>query len=461
MTLEETAFALKSVGDLNGSGKKIVTGVQTDSRLVKPGDLFICLSGKRLDGHHFADQAVQNGAVAVVSHHPMSQSGAAVLLVQDTLIALGSLGRYWRIKKGKTVLAITGSAGKTTTKEMLYHILGREPSVGKNFRNWNNQIGLPLSILRFSGNEDLWILELGINTPGDMDELGAIACPDQAVILNVGPCHLQGLETIEGVARSKARLLDHLQGPKTAFICRDYPLLEKEVLSRPQIKPIWFSCHARPSHYRLQHLSGNQFQITEADLTLSFESRPGWEQYCENIGAAWAAARQWGMAPEQIIQKLLDFRLPEQRFSVSTCGSWTVVDDTYNANPMSMERAINSARSLAGKKNLLLVIGDMAELGTYETQAHHDLGREISKTGCQGLFFYGRNAETVRSALNNGQQSNFFVIHDCQSFKRALKSLNCSGGVVLFKGSRSIGMEKYVACFREWAGPGDVQPENT
>jgi UDP-N-acetylmuramoyl-tripeptide--D-alanyl-D-alanine ligase len=457
MTLEEISLALKSVGDLNGSEKLSVTSIQTDSRLVKPGDLFVCLCGEKMDGHNFADQAAKKGAAAVVSHHPMITSGTLVLLVEDTLRALGRLARYWRMKKGKRVIAITGSAGKTTTKEMLSNVLGLGHKVGKNYKNWNNQIGLPLSILKFSGEEDFWVLELGINNPSDMDELGEIACPDLAVILNIGPCHLQGLGTLEGVAKSKSKILDHLQGAKTAYVCTDYPLLEPEVKSRPEINPVWFSCMDNQASYNVKHLKSGHFQVMENKKCTTFESMPGGELYCENIGAVWAVARQQGMAPERIARGLTKFVSPAQRFSIKDMGSWTIIDDTYNANPLSMTRAVNSARVVAGSRNLFLVMGDMAELGHSEIRAHQDLGREISEVGCAGVFFHGKNAENVRAGLDNGNKKNFYEIRNPDHFKSILNRMNYPGGVVLFKGSRSQGMEKYLSCFREWYEKDDLE----
>jgi len=459
MTLEEISFALKSVGDLNGLGNTMVTCVQTDSRLVRPGDLFVCLCGRRMDGHNFAGLAAKNGAAAVVSHHPMPDFKIPVLLVEDTLRGLGRLGRYWRMKKANMVIAVTGSAGKTTTKEMLSGVLGAGHLVGKNYKNWNNQIGLPLSILKFSGEEDFWILELGINCPADMDELGEIACPDQAVILNIGPCHLQGLGTLEGVAKSKCKILDHLQGPKKAFVCRDYPLLEQELGSRPHIKPVWFSCRGNPAGFNVEYLSSGHYQVREGEESITLRSLPGAEQYCENIGAVWALARQSGMEPDQIIKGLDTVNLPEQRFSVGNLGSWTIIDDTYNANPLSMIRAVRSARNLAGQKNLYLVIGDMKELGDTEIRAHQDLGREISKMDCRAVFFHGKNAGNVKTGLDGKVRNLFYEIRSPGHFKSILDRLGCPEGVVLFKGSRSQGMEKYVSCFREW-GSGDPDHES-
>lgn len=450
LTLNEISAGLKSVGDLHGAQDTIITRVQTDSRLVSPGDLFICISGQKMDGHIFAPQAVQKGAAAIVSHVPMPDLRCPVLLVEDTVKALGRLANYWRLRKGKKVIAITGSAGKTTTKEMLAHVLGTGFTVGKNYKNWNNQIGLPLSILKMSGAEDVWVLELGINKPEDMDELAAVASPDWAVLLNVGPCHLEGLGTVQGVAASKSRMLDHMQSPARVFFVADYEFLEQEVKQRPHVEQVRLSCRDTRADYHVSFQGGTEFLIGEYGETVSIELPQVWAQYCENLVAVWAMARQWGLKHDQISAAIKGFRHPEQRFVVHDRGKWTMIDDTYNANPLSMARAVNSARELAGARDLYLVLGDMAELGNAEQHEHQELGRTVSSLQCKGIFFHGRNSDSFAQGLDEQSRSCFFEVNECDHFKAVLATINAASGVILFKGSRSSGMENYVAGFKEW-----------
>ncbi|MFN2268178.1 MAG: UDP-N-acetylmuramoyl-tripeptide--D-alanyl-D-alanine ligase, partial [Desulfonatronovibrio sp.] len=418
--------------------------------LVKSGDLFFCISGQRMDGHNFAGQAAEKGAAAIVSHKPMPEIEIPVMLVEDTIKALGRLGRCWRIKKGKKVVAVTGSAGKTTTKEMISEILGVRYLIGKNYKNWNNQLGLPLSILNFNGDEDYWVLELGINNPNDMDELAWIACPDIAVILNVGPCHLQGLGSIEGVARSKSVLLDYLTGTRKAIVSLDYPYLKDEVASKKKIVPVWFSCDRDEADYMVTYKGSDEFEVIEHGQSFSFSGSAGWSQYCENIAASWAVARDAGLDQTEIIKGLKKFSSPDQRFSISTNGAWTIIDDTYNANPLSMDRAINTARDIAEKNNLVLVLGDMAELGEDEKNVHKELGRKISKVGCKGILFQGKNAEDVLGGLDMDHKHIFYEVDNETQFITALNSLDLCDGTVLFKGSRSTRMEKYISFFKNW-----------
>ncbi|MFW5730201.1 MAG: UDP-N-acetylmuramoyl-tripeptide--D-alanyl-D-alanine ligase [Desulfonatronovibrionaceae bacterium] len=455
MTLSQASLALKSVGDLQGLEDLQLTGVQTDSRLVKPGQLFFCISGEKFDGHSFARQAVENKAAAVVVHRPMQELQVPVLLVEDTVKALGRLACFWRKQMAGTVICITGSAGKTTTKEMLAQVLGMKFKTGKNFKNWNNQVGLPLSMLLLDGDEDFWVLELGINNPWDMQELAETALPDWAVLLNVGASHLQGLGSVQGVARAKAELLDHSAGVKQAFVNQDYVLLRQEVEKR-DIEPVWFSCIEDDSDCRVQFMGRDVFLVTEKDSTLQLNLEPGWFQYCENIAAVWCLARKAGMEASEIASALKQVSLPEQRFAIYRAGNWTIIDDTYNANPISMHKAIDSAKNMAQDGPLYLVLGDMAELGPEEAEAHAGLGRKISRTKCRAVFFRGKNADLIKQKVQNS--TDFYPVSGTKDFKYTLAGLESARGTVLFKGSRSSKMEELIPVFRDWALKKEGQP---
>ncbi len=449
LKLCEAAQAVNAVGDLCGQEELIASGVQTDSRLVKPGDLFFCLQGSRFDGHCFAREAAQKKALAVVAHkHLPDLEDYPVLLVNNTLKALGRLARHWRQKCGATVIGITGSSGKTTTKEALAEVLGTRFRAGKNYRNWNNQLGLPLSMLSFSGDEDFWILELGINNPWDMDELGEILVPDAAIILNVGPCHLQGLGDVAGVAAAKARIMDHLQEEHKVFINPDYSLLHREALARPGVNAILFSCSSSESSYRVRHILEEEYILYTQGVEHAFRFPFPGKHLCENLAAVWAVAVEYGLSPEEIKTGLQKVRLPGQRMSVADRGAWTIIDDTYNANPMSMRAALEAARSMAGTRDLFLVLGDMGELGRIEEEAHRDLGRHLASMDFKALFYCGVNCANVKAGLKYFQREKVHQIEDVNSFLSAWNRLTHSGGLILFKGSRKAGMENFLRAFQ-------------
>ena len=447
--LWEAAQAVNAVGDLYGREELMASGVQTDSRLVRPGDLFFCLQGSRFDGHSFAGEAAQKKALAVVAHKPLpGLKDYPVLLVNNTLKALGRLARSWRQKCGATVIGITGSSGKTTTKEMLAEVMGTRYRTGKNYRNWNNQLGLPLSMLSFSGDEDFWILELGINNPWDMDELGEILVPDAAIILNVGPCHLQGLGDVAGVASAKAGIMDHLQEEHKVFINQDYSLLHRETLARPGVNTISFSCSSEEASYRVRHVYKEEYILYTRDVEYAFSFPFPGKHLCENLAAVWAAALEYGLSSEEIRTGLQKVVLPGQRMSVADKGAWTIIDDTYNANPMSMKAALETARSLAGTRDLFLVLGDMGELGRIEEEAHRDLGRHLASMDFKALFYCGMNCASVKAGLKDFQKEKVHHIEDVNSFLSAWNRLTHSGGLILFKGSRKNRMENFLRAFQ-------------
>ena len=199
----------------------MVTNIATDSRCVRAGSLFSCIRGERVDGHDFIHQAVYNGAVAIIAEKPVEACGVPVLLVPDTIRALGQLAQLWRTRTKATVIGITGTAGKTTVKECVGGILARVGKIAKTPMNHNNQLGLACSILNTDGDETWWVMEVGISRPGDMAELGSMLRPDLALILNAGPGHAEGLSKL-GVARHKATLLEYLTPGGTALLSADY-----------------------------------------------------------------------------------------------------------------------------------------------------------------------------------------------------------------------------------------------
>ncbi len=235
LTLADVERCLSGAAE-EGHQDIALSAVQTDSRTVEKGDLFVCLDGENFDGHEFAEQAVKSGASAVVASRIIGDVGVPVVMVRDTLNALGRIAACWRDTCGAKLVAVTGTAGKTTVKEMLYAVVSQKFSAAKNYRNFNNQIGLPMSMLKADCAQDVWIMELGISEKGDMEDLAPIASPDLAIITNIGPGHLEGLGNEAGVALAKTTLLRYLRQGGSAVIGRDYPLLwdaAREIVDNP------------------------------------------------------------------------------------------------------------------------------------------------------------------------------------------------------------------------------------
>ncbi len=428
--------------------------VAIDSRKVERGAVFFCLKGQNHDSHDYAAQAVENGAaVLVVEREIVVPSGVVVLRVDDTALALRHLARYWRQQTKAVVIGITGSAGKTTCKEILRAVLSRYGRVGQTYKNWNNQIGLPLSILSFDGAEDFWLVEVGISQVQDMDELGETLLPDVAIILNAGICHSEGLGDLSAVSSAKASLLRWLLPTGVAVVCADYPELVKATLLYGK-KTVFFSGRQTDADFFTQSVrtekNGSHYELGSKNGE-SVEVFMAGQELLETLAGVFAAVNILGLDVDKgFSQGLLDFQPVADRFGVRESGGWKIIDDTYNANPLSMRQAVRTAKNLADGKNFVCVLGKMGELGEFSHDEHRRLGEELARQGVQKVFFYGEEeADCVRSGL--GEKSGIFESLSTEdAFKKRLLQLNLLAGVILFKGSRSCEMERFMRVFWEF-----------
>lgn len=461
MPLEQAALAA-GARILNPAPVNI-TGAASDNRKVLPGQMFVAVAGERADGHEFSAAAVKAGAVAVLAEHDPfgGEPLAPVLLVRNSVEALGRIGHAWRTAFRGRVVGITGTAGKTTTKELLAHILSMRGKTARSLMNLNTQIGMPISMMAADGDEAFWVMEAGISHPGDMDELGPIMEPDLAVVLNVGAGHSLGLGE-KGTAYYKARLFRHLRKGGIALASADYEDLAHEVLAiRPDA--VFFSTGARPAPYRAAYLGidnngrGN-YRLWFNDSSLDVNCALSGPYAAENIIAAAAAAHLLGLSREEIRTGVETALLPAQRFARYELPGWTVIDDTYNANPLSAGRMLEAASELAGNCDFVCVMGEMGELGDIAPAEHWELGRRISASGCTAVFWTGGYASEVKEGLELGQYHGFFaVLSGPDDFLPALESWesarkNSRKGLVLFKGSRANHMERLVNLFMKRNG---------
>jgi len=455
LTVSEVMAATQAVGDVRAHLASQVKLVTSDSREAKAGAMFCCLPGSRADGHEFAVKAADQGAVAVLAARQLPEIAdrVAVLVVPEVLNAMGLLARFWRRRTRAVVAALSGSAGKTTAKELLSAIVMRlAPSI-KNPGNYNNQLGLPLSILAAEEEHRVWVLELGISRPGDMEELGAICEPDLAVVHNIGPAHLEGLGDLEGVARAKAALFGFVRPGGVSLANSDYPELWAAAKSiREDVIPMSTKNHSAPFHCRFLGCDPNGrglyhliLQGEGMDVVLPCRG----EHLAENVLAAAAAANILGASAEQIAAGLSEAVLPSRRFDVSDLGDFTLIDDTYNANPLSMKAAIESSRKLAGERPLVLVLGEMGELGSEADLAHEELGLCIARGDCDVVFFKGDKASQVERGLKlGGFKGDFHPVETPDDFAGKFENMDVSEGTVLFKGSRSQRMEDFLDRFK-------------
>lgn len=451
LTLRDAILCLNGSVYAGPDSDRTIAAVRTDSRAVAPGDLFFCLKGERFDAHDFAAGVAEAGAIAIVASRELPGLKCPVIVVDDTEKALGRLARHWRDRfalTGGKVVAVTGTAGKTTVKELLAQTLAAVFPVAKNHKNFNNQVGLPLSILAATGQERAWVMEAGISKPHDMAELGAIIAPDLALVLNIGPAHLEGLGDLAGVARAKAALLKHVLPGGQGLCCMDYPELWAEAQAvLPGVEG--FSARDGFAKYYARFeeaLPGGRglFEVIVDGQAFWAELPACGAHFAENAAAVAGACHLLGLSPDQIASGLAGACLPDQRFCFAEAGAWCVVDDTYNANPLSMRRSIEAARLVAGEAPLVLVLGDMKELGAGAAKAHQDLGAVIKAVKPVAVFFQGEFAADVARCAEGVAVTT--VTEPAQVLAALAKMPPPADGVrgtLLVKGSRSCRMEAY------------------
>jgi UDP-N-acetylmuramoyl-tripeptide--D-alanyl-D-alanine ligase len=433
-------------------------GVSYDSRNVLPGQLFVAIRGERSDGHDYAPQAVQNGAAAVLAERdPFEGSGSVpVILVPDSVKALGSIAHACRMRFPGKVIGLTGTAGKTTTKELLASILSQGGKTARTPLNLNTQVGLPVSILAASGDERFWVLEAGISHPWDMEELGAVMEPDLAIVLNAGTGHSLGLGD-KGTAFYKTRLLRHRKPGCPALVCADYEDLVREASAFPDV--FLFSSRRSDVPFHASYAGINadghgMYSLTLPGASFDVETTLTGQYAAENIIAAAAAAHLLGLTAEDIMCGIRSAALPGQRFARREIPGWTIIDDSYNANPLSTSRMLQAASELAPQGGLVCVMGEMGELGSEASREHVALGQNIAGAGCSALFWFGGHAGEVQEGLADRGYTGYF--HHAASHAdflgafRRWKEGSSRGPlkhVILFKGSRMNRLEQIVKLF--------------
>ncbi len=431
--------------------------VSIDSRSVQPGDLFLALRGERYDGHSFVGDAVGKGAAGlVVETLPQSMPMVPVVRVEDSARALGDLAAFRRARLPRLkVVAITGSSGKTTVKEMTAAVLKPNHTILKTKGNFNNLIGLPLSLLPAGSRHEIAVLEMGMNYPGEIARLTEIARPDIACILNVQGAHLEGLKTIEGVASAKGELFEGVAAGSILVVnADDRRVLE---LGRRHANPtITFGlnpmANVRATYVRNLGEEGMAFRLHIGGERESVTIKALGRHSVQNALAAAAISHACGIDIVEICRRLAEFHAFDKRLQIIELPTGLkVVNDSYNANPASMKAALQTVRDLRGSNRVVAVLGDMLELGRQAAAAHRELGETVAGLGYDYLLTHGSFAATVAEAARKagmaaGNVRDFQEKEEISAFIRRLESL---GGVgpgdwILVKGSRSMQMETVV-----------------
>jgi UDP-N-acetylmuramoyl-tripeptide--D-alanyl-D-alanine ligase len=441
MMLSEAAAAL---GVQHVGADVQFTSVGSDSRNIVSGQLFVALKGANFDGNTFAQEALKLGAVAVLVSDATVQAEPRVA-VADTRLALGELAKYWRQKFDMPVVAVTGSNGKTTTKEMLSAILSvvtqDSASVHATYGNLNNDIGVPLTLLKIRKNHQYAVVEMGMNHLGEIDYLTHIAQPDVALINNAGIAHIGELGSRDNIAKAKGEIFAGLKADGVAVINADSDYASYWKSLNPKRKIVTFGLKkAADVSARYQELDGYaSVLLTAAGTEVSVQLNVQGEHNISNALAAATAAYALGVSLSDIGRGLASFTGVYGRLERKAgINGAVVIDDTYNANPDSMKAAINVLAKLAGKK--ILVLGDMGELGADAQNMHAEVGAYAKAAGLTALYCLGNlSVETARSF---GQGAEHFS--SAEAIAQAVLPALEQGTAVLVKGSRFMQMERVV-----------------
>ena len=461
LTIEEV---LKATGGklLQGKGNLLFQGVSTDSRTVAEGELFVALKGPRFDGHHYALKALAKKAGGVLIEEDQvgdirwnGYRSRAVIAVKDTLSALGDMARDWRRKYGTPVVALTGSNGKTTTKEMIAACLGTTFPILKTEGNLNNLIGVPLTLLTLTEKERVVILEMGMNVPGEIRRLAEMAEPDVGLITNIQKVHLEGMGSLERLKEEKGELFRKMRRDGTILVNQDDPRVIELARDYPGQKitfGIEHPAEVMAKEIRLRGAEGTSFTLILEEEVMEIHLRLLGRQFVPNALCAMAIACLFGVEVKQAkeaIESLQPF--PMRMEVVSLKGGKTLINDAYNANPYSMELALETLAEVKGKGRAIAVLGDMLELGSFTREVHEQLGEKVSELSIDFLLALGEEAPiVVESAIRHGfPMERAKVMESYSEAVFQLRQMIQSGDWILVKGSRRMGMERIAESLTE------------
>jgi UDP-N-acetylmuramoyl-tripeptide--D-alanyl-D-alanine ligase len=442
---------------VQGDLERSIVSISTDTRQIQPGDCFVALPGEHADGHAFIPDALAKGAAALIVSAELSRlavtaaAEVAVIKVPDTLFALGDIARYFRLQHPIPVVGVTGSNGKTSTKEMVAAILGQHFQVLKNKGNFNNLIGVPLTILSMEPRHQAAIVEMGINVPGEMARLVEIAGPTVGLITNVQPAHLEGLNSLEEILKEKGKLWFSLGPEDLAVVNLDDERLaglSKEIRART----VTYSLTKAGADVRLSSEVLTEGGASSFSLNLGGQSISACLPVLglHHVGNALAAAATgWGMglSAELIAAGLKYYQPMKMRMQMHRLSKGRIlIDDTYNANPGSMLAAVRTVTRESRGQPVIAVLGDMRELGTESAALHREVGRHVASLGVSQLITLGQMSLELADGARRGGLAASAHRHaeNHEEIVTWLRDHELEGAWILVKGSRGMTMERVV-----------------
>ncbi len=455
LTIEDL-FDVPTAVIYNPDELKPLKHVTIDSRDVKKGSLFIAIKGKRFDGHQFVKQAVKSGAGAVViSSRKLTMFDdvdVPVITVRNTTKALGDIAAIWRKKLRARIIGITGSAGKTSTKEMIAAILSVKYKVNKTEANNNNNIGVPLTILSTNIKHDVLVAELGTNHFGEIEYTANILQPDYAMITNIGDSHLEFLKSRKGVLKEKEKLFAvTLERNGKIFVNYDDPMLKSYAENK---NAVTYGFTGRPQvKGRIEKFTDDGrpvVSVTTKRKKIVSELPLYGEQNAKNYLAAAAVAGVFGLTKKDLKEGIKKIPVPDRRLKVEKYKNFMLIDDTYNASPDSTKAAIELVSKIKTFGRKVLVLGDMFELGTNKIKLHRSLASAVVKNGIDEVYTIGSGMKVLNDALNKKKVVNKHF-GTRKSLSKFLNELDLNNSVILVKGSRGMKMEEFLNIIKDRA----------
>ena len=455
------AFTLDEILKATGAktvqpGSRDFADVVTDTRKIETGVLFIALKGERFNGEDFAAEALKKGAAGVMVGRECSKANleqaekakGTVLQVQDTLEAYQQIAHLHRMKFDLPVVAITGSNGKTTTKDLTAAVLSARGPVQKTQANFNNEIGLPLTLLGIEARHRAAVTEIGMRGLHQIEALAPLAAPTVGIVTNVGETHMELLGSLENIAKAKAELVEAIPAGGTVILNADNPYVAgMKDKAQEGVKVMTFGIE-QPADVKAEAIrtegSSTLFMVEYEKERHEYILPMVGRHNVENALAAVAAGFALGMKAEEIREGLLNLEATKMRFECQEVGPWHVVNDAYNASPMSMKAAIETLSDLVKEGRKIAVMGDMLELGDVEEEAHRQVGRELGQHGFAAVVTRGKLGALI---AEGAKETGVAEAYSCGSHEEAaakLKEILQPGDTVLFKGSRGMQMEKII-----------------
>ena len=451
-------LSLAKVGEWISAGgnydpAKVVKGYSIDSRTIRPQDLFFAVKGERLDGHDYVEAALRAGASAAVVRSDQLQrypAGAPLLAVHDTLVALQRLSMAVRRAWGKPLIGITGSAGKTTTKEAIAHLLATRYRVLKSEGNFNNHFGLPLMLLKLETEHDVAVIEMGMSHLGEIQALAAIAQPETGVVTCVAPVHLEFFDSVASIARAKYELIESLPSNGTAVLNADDEYVSQFGVRFPG-KVVKFGIE-RPAEVRAESIEergaeGSRFEVVVENQRQRAMLPLVGRHNIYNALAAVAVAVDRGLTPEEAAKGLASLRPADKRGEVIQVGDTRVINDCYNSNPKALEAMVDAVAVMTAQRRIV-VAGEMLELGPAGEELHRKAGRHIAERGIDVLIgVRGLAKAMVEEAASRGIPAQFMVRPEDAGEWLARET--GKGDVVLLKASRGVKLEQALDTWKE------------